>query len=369
MLSVTLITCPLSFGLPAMSQPLHILVTHAGAFHSDEIMAGVLLERFYLARPLVHAEPSSTELLALLTDGTLPRLPSRQTSDGLDDERTPVVMVRTRAADALALARANPNVFVIDVGGELNPAQLNFDHHQASMQATWEDGTPFSSTGLVWQWLRSQGHLAHLADELLDELEASLIRPLDAHDNGQALFPLSQVCEGYNRHSDFGAEQPEQFQRAWHFLSEALDNHFYQAEMKVQARQTLQAGWELAQSRGERHVVLEEALAYPDGTGLLKEISQDQAELLAIPGRGNRFNLISLPIEDRFSIKCPVPEAWRGLMDETVEVEGHRMQLVFAHKTGFMCVVQGGPNEAHRLARHIVAHNDAYKPKPRRPGP
>lgn len=352
-----------------MSQPLHTLVTHAGAFHSDEIMALVLLERYYLARPVVRVEPTAAELMALLTDGTVPALPKRMTDDGLEDARTPCLVVRTRSTEALAAARSNPTTFVIDVGGELEPDKLNFDHHQASMQESWPDGTPYSSTGLVWRWLREHQHLASLGEAVLDELEVALIRPLDAHDNGLALSQVAQVCEGYNRHSDQGPGQMEQFGKAWHFLGEVLDNHLYQAQMKVQAKATLRAAWEMAQRRNERHVVLEEALAYPDGTGLLAEISEGQAELLAIPGRGNRYSLISLPIDGRFTIKCPVPEQWRGLMDQAIEVDGHRIQLAFAHKTGFMCVVQGGPNDAHRMASHIVAHNALERRPARQPRP
>lgn len=352
-----------------MSQPLHTLVTHAGAFHSDEIMALVLLERYYLARPVVRVEPTAAELMALLTEGTYPALPQRTTADGLEDARTPCLVVRTRSADALAAARSNPTTFVIDVGGELDPSRLNFDHHQASMQESWPDGTPYSSTGLVWRWLRENHHLQCLETAVLDELEASLIRPLDAHDNGLALSPVAQVCEGFNRHSDVGPTQMDQFGKAWSVLAEVFDNHLHQAQMKVQAKATLKSAWEQAQRRNERHVVLEEALAYPDGTGLLAEISEGQAELLAIPGRGNRYSLISLPIDGRFTIKCPVPEHWRGLMDQAIEVDGHRIQLAFAHKTGFMCVVQGGPNDAHRMASHIVAHNALERRPARQPRP
>lgn len=340
-----------------MSQPLHTLVTHAGTFHSDELMALVLLERHYLQRPVVGVDLSNSELLELLCEGVYPPLRVRKTADGLEDARTPHLLVRTRSPEALAAARLNPTTFVIDVGGELDPAALNFDHHQASMKDTWDDGTPYSSTGLVWKWLRAQGHLNELSDGVLDELENALIRPLDAHDNGQAQFHLSMVCEGYNRHTEQGPGQMDQFLKALAFMHEAFDNHLHQAQMKVQSRQVLERAWEVAQNRNERHVVLKEPLAYPDGTGLLVEVSQGQAELLAIPGRGSRYSIISLPIEDRFSIKCPVPEPWRGLMDQTLEIEGKTIQLAFAHKTGFMCVIQGAPEDAHLVAKHIVDHN------------
>jgi uncharacterized UPF0160 family protein len=344
-----------------MTQPQHLLVTHAGAFHADEAMAVVLLERFYMARPVRVAKGlSNAQTMALAQGKFAPEITPQSDRDGLWDARTPSWLVRSRDPAVLAVARANPQTFVIDVGGELDRAKLNFDHHQSTMTEGWPNGTPYSSTGLVWLWLKEHGHLNTLSGAIQDELERSLIQPLDAHDNGRAVCEIGQVCESYNRGNQDIEQQLEQFEKAIAVLDGIFDNHLHLASVRLEAEQTLRTGWAQAQARGEKHVVLEEGLAYTDGTGLLKEISNDEAEILAIPGKGNRYSLISLAGNGgRFSVKCPMPEEWRGKMDQDVVLEGQTVRLVFAHKTGFMAIVQGGPNDAHRVARHVVAHNRA----------
>lgn len=350
-----------------MTQPLTI-VTHAGAFHSDEIMALVLLEQFYLAQPLRFDSLSAEQTLAVLKGGARPALPPVIGADGLEDHRTGCLVVRTRNAEHLEAACANPDVLVIDVGGAYEASQKNFDHHQGSMTETWEDGTPLSSTGLVWRWLKAQGLLAIDDTEQL-ELEETLIRPLDAHDNGQEEFDVAGVCEDFNRLGSDSDTQMQQFQKALGYMREVWVNHRFKAVARAQARPVFAQAWQAAQERAERFVVLEESMAYPDGTGLLKSISQGEALLLAIPGKGARYSVISVPETDRFSIKCPLPEAWRGRMDFDVELEGLAVRMAFTHKTGFMGVVQGDLSAARQVCKYVVAQHDlVHQPKARRPG-
>lgn len=342
-----------------MTQSPRTIVTHAGAFHADEIMAIALLERFFLAQPLRVAKGlTQSQVMALLKGVPLPP-EGVLGADGIEDCRTPCRVIRTRDPNLLAAARENPDVFVLDVGGELEPHLLNFDHHQGSMQDTWPDGAPLSSTGLVWLWLKEHGHLASLSAAVQEELESALIRPLDAHDNGLALCHEGEIVGAYNRSSVEPEMQLDQFEKALGFLREQFDNAYYLARVKVEAKDVLAAAWQHARHRGDRYVVLPDALGYHGGASMLKELSGDQAELLAIPGAGNRYSIISVPIDTEFSIKCPMPEEWRGKMDQVIETGGRKVKLVFTHKNGFMCVIEGSAGDAHALSRHIVEHNRA----------
>lgn len=355
-----------------MTQPLHTLVTHAGAFHADELMAIVLLEQFYLLRPVRVWMGDEAGLEALVRDGIRPVVPAVVLPDGREDRREPAWVVRTRSPALLTAARNQADTFVIDVGGQLDPGQLNLDHHQASMTDGWDDGTPYSSTGLVWRWLQAQGHLSSLPQAMQTEIEDTLIRPLDAHDNGVALCNEALVVEAYNRGAGNTELQAAQFDKALDFLREVLANHLHRARMKLEAQDILAEAWMMAQARKETFVILPEALPYPDGAGLLKALSEDQATLLGVPGKGNRYSLISLPGDSgRFSSKCPMPEDWGGRMDFIVDTPEGAVELAFSHKTGFMCVVKGGAVEARRVARTVVAHQpnlvDTLVPAPDAP--
>src|SRR5690606_18965589 len=99
-------------------------------------------------------------------------------------------------------------------GGTFSEEMLNFDHHQKTMQETWEDGSPLSSTGLVWRYLKNQNKLSHLPETVISDVEERLIKPLDAHDNGKATFPLSSIVASYNRETSDPLLQDEQFGKA-----------------------------------------------------------------------------------------------------------------------------------------------------------
>lgn len=320
------------------------IITHSGAFHSDELMAVALLHRFSLLRPARLAWGMTAREIGMAMEGEhLPVISPEWTPDGVEDCRTPCPIFRTQDPVLLKKAKRSQGVFVLDVGGEHNESFRNFDHHQESMHETWEDGTPYSCTGLIWKWLRKSGHVPEsvLSSQEAEELEQGLIRPLDAHDNGLTIYPHAVACEGFNRNGAEEEEEAMQFTKALRFMEEVLENAIYQAKTKVQARRQLTQAWENT-GRGRPYLVLKDRLAYPDGTGLLKEVTEGKALLLGIPGRPGRFNLISTSLESRFDTACPVPEEWRGKMDFEVSDSQGALNLTFAHKTGFMCIVEGG---------------------------
>lgn len=352
-----------------MSTKPHMIITHAGSFHSDEVVAIALLERFYFLAPLVMTIDEPQETVLAWMNGEEKTLPRLFFPDGTEDARSAVPIVRTRDSLILKKAVGLSDVFVIDVGGEQDDDKLNFDHHQKSMTRTWNDGTPLSSTGLVWLYLRKNG-LLNLPEEVLLDVENRLIKPLDLHDNGEGVCHVAGVMAGYNRSSSDPKEQDAQFWRALSMMREILSNTIFAAELKMEARIVLTEEWEKASARGDTVVVLPRAIAYHDCAGLLKEVSGDRADVIAIPGQGNRFSVISVRLDEPFSIKHPCPPEWRGRSDFAVEVKAGRPPIVvkFAHKSGFMCVVEGSAGQAREIARHVVRMN-TQKSRPESPKP
>ena len=336
------------------------ILTHAGAFHADEIMAIALLEKFYLTSPLLVSKGLSNSQVKDLVQGRRPPPPVRHIQGNVEDCREPSWIIRTRSSDLLELARQDPSIFVLDVGGQLDEGRLNFDHHQASMTRAWDNGTPLSSTGLIWKWLLSQGRLSEFSDPVLRDMEKNLIEPLDAHDNGVRIHPHAVIIDEYNRAADNDPSvQLEQFEKALDFCRDALVNSLFASVQRVAAIDILSSAWARHKSQGKPYVLLDEPLPWSNGTQLLQEISGEQALMLGIPGQSNRYSLISLPVgSDRFASICPVPESWRGRMDFQVEVGGvEPAKIVFAHKTGFMCVIEGGAEQAAPVVEHVVQSN------------
>ena len=341
-----------------MTFPIRMIVTHAGSFHADEVMAVALLQRFSDLRPVRMATGADAAQVKRWINGedALPAV-DRWSADGVHDMRLACVVVRTRDASLLEAATQAPDVAVVDVGGVYDASALNFDHHQHSMTDTWPDGLPLSSTGLVWRWLGQRGDLDVLPTPVRAEIETWVIRPLDAHDNGVQTCALAQQCGTYNRGSEDPDVQYRQFETVLGMMRDALENQLHTATLKHEATQVLTKAWAKARAQGLGYVVMREAHAYHDCTGLLKTISDGQAKMIIIPGQGNRFSVISQGGDVPFSSVCPCPQAWRGRMNTTLDIGGQKTMLRFAHKTGFMCVVEGHWRDAARVAQHIIEHN------------
>jgi uncharacterized UPF0160 family protein len=299
------------------------IVTHSHTFHPDEILAIALLQR--------------TVLRDLL----------------------PVPIVRTRDPGVLAEAQADRATYVIDVGFVYDPAALNFDHHQASMTATWADGTPYSACGLVWVWLREQGALAEWIplEALQDAMEEAVVRPADRYDNGLGgAWPEGEFIAGYNRHARDPAVGEAMFHRALTVAGDFLDNTLERLR-KAHVAQTA------VQEAIAHHLTPEGLLVMPDNRSdryahWAAVLAPDRVHLLVVPRVDGSWTLVTPPLDpaDDFSRKTPAPPAWRGRNDFVAETADGPVTLAFCHKTGFLSVVVGELTDALRAGREVVRH-------------
>ena len=89
-------------------------------------------------------------------------------------------IVRTR--DEAVLAKAD---FVADVGNIYDPAKQRFDHHMREGAGARENGIPYAAFGLVW---KEYGEKVCGSKEIAERIDARLIAPIDAEDNGMSLY-------------------------------------------------------------------------------------------------------------------------------------------------------------------------------------
>lgn len=109
------------------------LGTHDGTFHADEVTACALLEFFNL----------------------------------IDGDK----VYRTRDINQLSTCE-----YVCDVGGEYNPTEKRFDHHQIEYKGH------LSSAGMVLDYLKTS---KVISQKDFDFFNNALVRGVDAHDNGK----------------------------------------------------------------------------------------------------------------------------------------------------------------------------------------
>lgn len=300
--------------------------THSGDFHVDELVAISLLEAFAF-------------------------------------NGQPAQIIRTRHPEVLSKARDNPEVFLVDVGRSFDPGKLNFDHHQNEMTRQWPDGTPFSSCGLVWAWLREQGKLKHLDAKVIERMERDLIRPIDAHDNGKGKWPMARLFRLYNRPGASIPEVDAQFGAAMIAARALVQNQVYQVSMDVEMKTVLEQAWEEAQTWDSRGVVIVRGEAKNRTSHvILGHLSKWQANLMIYPqqtGVKNRawyVRAVPSNSHDEAGTKALLPKKWRGMSDGYIEIGNRKVKVDFTHKAGFLARVRGNLGDAIALSMAIVEH-------------
>lgn len=265
-----------------------MLVTHSGRFHADEVFA--------------------TAMVLMIEEHEV----IRSRDQALIDEAT----------------------IVLDVGAEYDPQQQRFDHHQNSFTRQRPDGTPYATAGLIWEHFakrifESKG----LTDPeqiqyALQWVDDKLIKDIDAVDNGMYLEDprpsVSMIIGIMNESSDDDEKQNAAFNKALAFTTDIMNNLVNSAISEAQVAAELTEYLETVENG---ILVLEKNLPYKDFISKHPEVTR-----VVYPRN-----------EEQFGVYCNgqqnhLPERFRGLRDEDLNEVSGLDDMVFCHKSGFMCV-------------------------------
>ena len=125
-------------------------VTHSGPFHGDDVVACAILSY------------------------VMPQ----------------VLLIRTRDPAIITAKKADKNTVFFDVGGQYEPDQNLFDHHQRSFYRLRDDGTPYAAAGLLWDYYGEDIVKSvfdcpeEYAKDVVDRVDRMLIRGIDLRDLG-----------------------------------------------------------------------------------------------------------------------------------------------------------------------------------------
>lgn len=245
----------------------------------------------------------------------------------------------TRTRDAARIAAAD---LVFDVGGIYDPQRRRYDHHMRDLPRR-DDGTPYSSVGLIW---RDYGRAAlsrlvpGIAEEAFDavwgDIDAGIMVSIDQADNGIATVSpghLSLLIEAFNPAWDSVQSYDEAFQEAAGFAEGILIRACRQAHAEAQAMALVLAAARRAQD--PRIVVLDRKLPWEKA---VYQGGLDELLFIVYPGEDQTaWYCRTVPPEPgSFGQRLALPEAWRGLQDEAFSRAAGIPDGVFCHPSGFI---------------------------------
>lgn len=263
--------------------------THDGTFHADEVTACALLLLFNL----------------------------------IDHNK----IVRTRDLKLL-----NTCEYVCDVGGVYDEARKLFDHHQVEYRGG------LSSAGMILEYLKNRKILSEAAYHSFND---SLIRGIDAHDNGHDP-QLSGFCSFSNVISNFTPiphdvtkeVQDAAFMDALEFTKGHLERHLKRFNYIQSCRQIIAEAMESHQ----------ECLMFSQPLPWLELFFEmngaNHPALFVIMPSGKNWKLRAIPptYEKRMSVRHPLPEEWAGLLDQELKRVSGISGAIFCHKGRFISV-------------------------------
>ena len=282
----------------------HTLVTHSGGFHADEVLSTVLLLRLY---------PEAN-------------------------------VVRTRAPEWITPAEDR---VIYDVGGLYDPEAGVFDHHQRERPLR-EDGTLYSSFGLVWKhfgtdYLRSFDIPEADLEDIHASFDRSFVLPVDQVDNGAVDIsqagPLSSLTlpgliETLN--PVFDDPDPDSETHGFHTAVDVA-RRFVEARVRRSAakRRAKMLAADAVRAAGDSPI-LELPMGMPFRPAVI-EAGADHLLFVVTPRKGGDWTLGGIrKHEEGYAQRADLPAAWGGLsgaeLEEVSGVKGAR----FCHKALFI---------------------------------
>jgi uncharacterized UPF0160 family protein len=219
-------------------------------------------------------------------------------------------VTRTRNPEKLALAIADPDTIVLDVGGEYDPAKNNYDHHQ--------DLSLPSAAGLVWRHWKDvlcEPEAQPFFQEFIDSIDAMDTNRNNIHATWRQLphgfRNTSSIIGKFNREPKDSATQDYMFEKAVNFAVTILTNEMVSAVGKAKA----------TAEYDKRRVLPNNVAVFDEYSSIWKD---KEEHLFVVMPHANGWQL-----QSRDTAVAVVPT-------DIEEVPG----FIFRHKSGFLATVK-----------------------------
>lgn len=312
-------------------RPVDTLVTHSGSFHADDLLAYAVLSALY---------PEAR-------------------------------LLRTR--DAQLIAGAGATAIMFDVGFLYAPESHSYDHHQPD-QPRRPEGLAYSSFGLIWlhfgrayiaTTLRLDETTAgETVEELHAELDAGLVRDIDAVDNGELAAGQDALMHPLSLPNLFSTFRP-----AFDEDELGIDDLAFREAAAV-AKRLLRAKVESTAATLRSRAIVTRAISsrtHPNWIELPRsmdylepilaagfDMDADQIQFVLAPSR-DEWQLKTVNVSlDSFESRKPLPAAWAGLRGPDLVAATGVQDALFCHAGQFVAIAQGREG-AMALLRQALA--------------
>lgn len=291
-------------------------VTHGGLFHTDDVMATVILKKLFGDFSLCRVD----------------RLPKNLPDD----------------------------ILIYDIGSG------KFDHHQKGGNGTRRNDVPYAAAGLIW---REYGKrvLRKICEDITDDqlesvwriLDRELIAGIDAVDNGVypkvdypvKLASISAVISSFNPTWDSEESFDNAFLKAVSFAESIFDNFLRNAVADVKAKDIVEQGIE--ESEGGI-MLFEEFIPWVKFIHRSRNPKAKEILFVVFPSArgGWMWQAVTDGIGSR-EFRKPVPKQWHGASPDELWIMTGAHTANFCHQTGF-CGGAETMEDAIKMARVAI---------------
>lgn len=270
------------------------LITHNGAFHTDDVLAyAILLKHF------------------------------RKNNQDIE-------IVRTRDMEIIKTGDV-----VFDVGDSYDPNTHRYDHHQVGRAGERDNTIPYAACGLVWKHFGPDLCSSEQVWKIVDE---KLVQSVDAGDNGVATYTLNSLnVKSFSLGDVINCFKPieedasldlfdAQFVKAGEFMLFILNSVISSAERKIEDMKNAEIVYN--NSEDKQLIICEKHIP-----GIKKLLSIFPEPVFVIyPDQNNKWRVEGVRINpDDFPIRKDLPERWAGLRDGDLQKVSGVSDATFCH--------------------------------------
>jgi len=253
-------------------------------------------------------------------------------------------LIRTRDPEIIAKSD-----YVVDVDWVYDPEANRFDHHQKGGAGERANGIPYAGFGLVW---KHYGEKITGNKEVAEMVDKVLVQPIDAKDNGVAVcspvfdgikdFSMSHIISTYlPTWKEDSSKMDEQFDKAVEFAKGILLRQIEIAKQNVEAIEIIKSIYDESENKEilvfdesvpgfGRKLITQALLKYEDVMYFVHYREEPDAwQVVATNKNGSSYDL-----------RKPLPESWRGTLDEDMAEASGVKDAYVCHRRGFMCIAK-----------------------------